>query len=73
MSKPPVPFAPETLETIQRAFRLASDRRHDTVGLDERVGSGNQPGDFGLRIVLQSLQHRRQLEHSRPEVTQIVA
>ena len=34
MSKPPVPFAPETLETIQRAFRLASDRRHDTVGLE---------------------------------------
>jgi ATP-dependent Clp protease ATP-binding subunit ClpA len=34
MSKSPVPFAPETLETIQRAFRLASDRRHDTVGLE---------------------------------------
>jgi ATP-dependent Clp protease ATP-binding subunit ClpA len=34
MSKPPVPFAPETLETIQRAFRLAADRRHDTVGLE---------------------------------------
>src|SRR5262245_24261312 len=33
MSKPPVPFAPETLETIQRAFRLASDHRHDTVSL----------------------------------------
>src|SRR5712691_11990485 len=34
MSKPPVPFAPETLETIQRAFHLATDRRHDTVGLE---------------------------------------
>ena len=34
MSKPPVPFAPETLETIQRAFRFATDRRHDTVGLE---------------------------------------
>ena len=34
MSKPPVPFAPETLETIQRAFRLATDHRHDTVGLE---------------------------------------
>ena len=34
MSKPPVPFAPETLETIQRAFSLATDRRHDTVGLE---------------------------------------
>jgi len=34
MSNTPVPFAPETLESIQRAFRLASDRRHDTVGLE---------------------------------------
>jgi ATP-dependent Clp protease ATP-binding subunit ClpA len=34
MSKTPVPFAPETLETIQRAFRHATDRRHDTVGLE---------------------------------------
>src|ERR1041384_2392096 len=34
MSKPPVPFAPQTLETIQRAFSLATDRRHDTVGLE---------------------------------------
>jgi ATP-dependent Clp protease ATP-binding subunit ClpA len=34
MSKPPVPFAPETLETIQRAVRLATDLRHDTVGLE---------------------------------------
>jgi ATP-dependent Clp protease ATP-binding subunit ClpA len=34
MSKTPVPFAPETLETIQRAIRTATDRRHDTVGLE---------------------------------------
>ena len=34
MSKSPVPFAAETLETIQRAFRIATDRRHDTVGLE---------------------------------------
>src|SRR5688572_28453544 len=34
MSKTSVPFAPETLETIQRAFRLATDLRHDTVGLE---------------------------------------
>src|SRR4030095_2239639 len=27
-------FASETLETIQRAFRHASRRRHDTVGLE---------------------------------------
>jgi ATP-dependent Clp protease ATP-binding subunit ClpA len=34
VSKSPVPFAPETLESIQRAFRLATDLRHDAVGLE---------------------------------------
>jgi ATP-dependent Clp protease ATP-binding subunit ClpA len=34
LSKTPVPFAPETLESIQRAFRLATDLRHDAVGLE---------------------------------------
>jgi ATP-dependent Clp protease ATP-binding subunit ClpA len=34
MSRTPVPFAPDTLESIRRAFRLATDRRHDTVGLE---------------------------------------
>ena len=34
MSKTPVPFAPETMETIQRAFRMAADRRHEEVGLE---------------------------------------
>ena len=34
MSATPVPFAPETLETIRRAFRLAADRRHDMVTLE---------------------------------------
>jgi ATP-dependent Clp protease ATP-binding subunit ClpA len=34
MSKSPVPFAPETLETIQRAFRMAAERRHEEVGLE---------------------------------------
>ena len=34
MSQPSVPFAPETLETIQRAFRLATERRHDAVSLE---------------------------------------
>ena len=34
MSKTPVPFASETLESIQRAFRLATDLRHDAVGLE---------------------------------------
>jgi ATP-dependent Clp protease ATP-binding subunit ClpA len=39
MSKTPVPFAPETLETIQRAFRLATDRRHDTVSLEHLLSA----------------------------------
>ncbi|OFW12248.1 MAG: ATP-dependent Clp protease ATP-binding subunit ClpA [Acidobacteria bacterium RIFCSPLOWO2_12_FULL_67_14] len=39
MSQPPVPFAPETLETIQRAFRMATERRHDTVGLEHLLRS----------------------------------
>ena len=34
MSRHPVPFAPETLESIRRAFRLATDRRHDLVSLE---------------------------------------
>ena len=34
MSHTPVPFAPDTLESIRRAFRLAADRRHDLVGLE---------------------------------------
>src|SRR5688572_17376509 len=33
MSKTP-PFAPETLETIQRSIRFATERRHDAVGLE---------------------------------------
>jgi ATP-dependent Clp protease ATP-binding subunit ClpA len=39
MAEPPVPFAPETLETIQRAFRLATERRHDAVGLEHLLRS----------------------------------
>jgi ATP-dependent Clp protease ATP-binding subunit ClpA len=39
MSEPPVPFAPETVDTIQRAFRLATERRHDTVGLEHLLRS----------------------------------
>ena len=34
MSRTPVPFAAETLESIRRAFRMAADRRHDLVGLE---------------------------------------
>ena len=39
MSEPPVPFAPETVDTIQRAFRLATERRHDAVGLEHLLRS----------------------------------
>ena len=34
MSRQPVPFAPEALESIRRAFHLAADRRHDLVSLE---------------------------------------
>ena len=34
MSGTPVPFAPDALETIRRAFRSAADRRHDLVTLE---------------------------------------
>jgi ATP-dependent Clp protease ATP-binding subunit ClpA len=39
MSRQPVPFAPETIESIRRAFRLAADRRHDLVGLEHLLAS----------------------------------
>ena len=37
MSRTPVPFAPDTLESIRRAFRIASDRRHDLVSLEHML------------------------------------
>ena len=37
MSRTPVPFAPETLESIRRAFRVAGDRRHDVVSLEHML------------------------------------
>src|SRR5689334_10755139 len=37
MSRNPVPFAPDTLESIRRAFRVASDRRHDLVSLEHML------------------------------------
>ena len=37
MSRAPVPFAPDTLESIRRAFRVASDRRHDLVSLEHML------------------------------------
>jgi ATP-dependent Clp protease ATP-binding subunit ClpA len=37
MSRTPVPFAPDTLESIRRAFRTASERRHDLVSLEHML------------------------------------
>jgi ATP-dependent Clp protease ATP-binding subunit ClpA len=39
VSRQPVPFAPETLESIRRAFRLAADRRHDLVSLEHLLAA----------------------------------
>jgi ATP-dependent Clp protease ATP-binding subunit ClpA len=39
VSRQPVPFAPETLESIRRAFRLATDRRHDLVSLEHLLSA----------------------------------
>jgi ATP-dependent Clp protease ATP-binding subunit ClpA len=39
VSRPPVPFAPDTLESIRRAFRLAADRRHDLVSLEHLLAA----------------------------------
>ena len=37
MSRTPIPFAPDTLESVRRAFRIASDRRHDLVSLEHML------------------------------------
>ena len=37
MSPAPVPFAPDALESIRRAFRVAADRRHDLVSLEHML------------------------------------
>jgi ATP-dependent Clp protease ATP-binding subunit ClpA len=39
VSRQPVPFAPDTLESIRRAFRLAADRRHDLVSLEHLLSA----------------------------------
>ena len=39
MSKAEIPFEPRTLETIQRAFRLATEHRHDTVALEHLLSA----------------------------------
>jgi ATP-dependent Clp protease ATP-binding subunit ClpA len=57
MSKLPVPFAPDTVETIQRAFSIARDRRHDVVSLEhlllailDEAGARRLLLDCGVRL-----------------------
>ena len=57
MSRQPVPFAPETLESIRRAFRLATDRRHDLVSLEHL-----------LSALLEDAEALRVLQSSRVDV-----
>jgi ATP-dependent Clp protease ATP-binding subunit ClpA len=69
LSKPPVPFAPETLETIQRSFRLAADRRHDAVGLEHLLlAIVDEPQ--GQRVLLTA---GADLETLRSRLTEILA
>jgi ATP-dependent Clp protease ATP-binding subunit ClpA len=60
MSRTPVPFAPETLETIRRAFRFAAERRHDVVTLEHL-----------LHALLKDAQAARLLATCRVDVGQV--
>ena len=60
MSRTPVPFAPDTLESIRRAFRVASDRRHDLVSLEHM-----------LHALIEDPQAREILTHCRVDLTQL--
>ncbi len=60
MSRTPVPFAPDTLESIRRAFRVASDRRHDLVSLEHM-----------LHALLEDPQARDILTRCRVDLTQL--
>ena len=62
MSRQPVPFAPETLESIRRAFRLATDRRHDLVSLEHL-----------LSALLEDPEALRVLQASRVDVSMLRA
>ena len=67
MSNTPVPFAPETLESIQRAFRLATDHRHDTVGLEHLLlaitdePQSRKPASVGSPVISESGELERAL------------
>ncbi|HEX7283758.1 MAG TPA: ATP-dependent Clp protease ATP-binding subunit ClpA [Vicinamibacterales bacterium] len=60
MSRTPVPFAPDTLESIRRAFRVASDRRHDLVSLEHM-----------LHALIEDPQARDILTRCRVDLTQL--
>src|SRR5262245_5164932 len=65
MSRPPVPFAPDTLESIRRAFRLAADRRHDLVSLEHMLFAlleDAQAGDILTRCRVNITELRADLE-----------
>ena len=67
MSATPVPFAPDTLETIRRAFRCAADRRHDLVTLEHLLRA--LVDDPKGRAALQSLNvDLSQLTHDLDDV-----
>ena len=67
MSATPVPFAPDTLETIRRAFRFAADRRHDLVTLEHMLRA--LVDDPKGRAALQSLNvDLSQLTHDLDDV-----
>ncbi len=60
MSATPVPFAPDTLETIRRAFRVAAERRHDLVTLEHM-----------LRALVEDPQGRAALQSLNVDLSQL--
>jgi ATP-dependent Clp protease ATP-binding subunit ClpA len=69
MSKTSVPFAPETLETIQRAIRIATERRHDAVGLEHLLLAATDEPQ--ARRVLESC--GADVEALRRQVTEVLS
>ena len=64
MSATPVPFAPETLETIRRAFRFAAERRHDMVTLEHLLRALVE--DPRAQVAFTALERRPRPAHPRP-------
>jgi ATP-dependent Clp protease ATP-binding subunit ClpA len=65
VSRTPVPFAPDTLESIRRAFRVAADRRHDMVSLEHLLHAlvdDPQARDILTRCRVDLVQLRSDLE-----------